>query len=104
MNLANFRFLGRSGLIVSPLAPGTMSFGTPRRGSSADASRTIFEACTTARVSFIDTADSYPGSTSEELVGRFVADGSRRDELVLATRFGFNAQKGNPNAGRGGAA
>ncbi|OWP63778.1 aldo/keto reductase [Hymenobacter amundsenii] len=102
MNLANFRSLGRSGLIVSPLALGTMTFGTPRWGATPDVSRAIFDAYTAAGGNFIDTADIYSGGTSEELVGRFVADGSRRDELVLATKFGFNAQKGNPNAGGNG--
>lgn len=102
MSLTNFRTLGRSGLVVSPLALGTMTFGTPRWGASEAASRDIFNAYTAAGGNFIDTADVYAGGMSEELVGRFVADGSRRDELVLATKFGFNAQKGNPNAGGNG--
>ena len=79
-----------------------MTFGTPRWGASPDVSGQIFNAYTAAGGNFIDTADIYSGGTSEELVGRFVADGSRRDELVLATKFGFNAQKGNPNAGGNG--
>ena len=102
MSLTNFCTLGHSGLVVSPLALGTMTFGTPRWGASEAASRDIFNAYTTAGGNFIDTADVYSGGMSEELVGRFVADGSRRDELVLATKFGFNAQKGNPNAGGNG--
>ena len=102
MQPTDFRSLGRSGLIVSPLALGTMTFGTPRWGASKEASREIFDAYTAAGGNFIDTADVYSGGTSEELVGRFVAEGARRDELVLATKFGFNAQKGNPNAGGNG--
>ncbi|MBT9392093.1 aldo/keto reductase [Hymenobacter sp. NST-14] len=102
MSLTNFRTLGRSGLVVSPLALGTMTFGTPRWGASEAAARDIFNAYTSAGGNFIDTADVYAGGRSEELVGRFVAEGARRDELVLATKFGFNAQKGNPNAGGNG--
>ena len=102
MSLTNFRTLGRSGLIVSPLCLGTMTFGTPRWGASEEVSRDIFNAYTAAGGNFIDTADVYSGGTSEELVGRFVAEGSRRDALVLATKFGFNAQRGNPNAGGNG--
>ena len=102
MSLTDFRSLGRSGLIVSPLCLGTMTFGTPRWGASEDVSRAIFNAYTEAGGNFIDTADVYSGGTSEELVGRFVAEGSRRDALVLATKFGFNAQRGNPNAGGNG--
>jgi aryl-alcohol dehydrogenase-like predicted oxidoreductase len=48
---------------------------------------------------FIDTADGYAMGKSEELLGRFVAEGKLRDKLVIATKFTFNAQPGNPNAG-----
>jgi len=102
MSLTNFRTLGRSGLVVSPLSLGTMTFGTPRWGSPDGVSKTIFDAYVDAGGNFIDTADVYAGGRSEELVGSYIADRSLRDQLVLATKFGFNAQPGNPNAGGNG--
>ena len=51
---------------------------------------------------FIDTADVYSGGRSETLVGQFIAERDLRDQVVLATKFGFNAQKGNPHAGGNG--
>lgn len=102
MPLTNFRTLGRSGLIVSPLALGTMTFGTPRWGSPDDVSASIFNKYVDAGGNFIDTADVYSGGLSEELVGQYIADRSLRDKVVLATKFGFNGEKGNPHAGGNG--
>ena len=102
MNLTDYRTLGRSGLIVSPLALGTMTFGNPGWGSSDDVSRQIFDAYLEAGGNFIDTADVYSGGRSEELVGQFIADRGARDRVVLATKFGFNAERGNPHAGGNG--
>ena len=102
MSLTNFRSLGRSGLIVSPLALGTMTFGTPRWGSSDAESQAIFNDYIEAGGNFIDTADVYSGGRSEELVGQYVADRNLRDRVVLATKFGFNREPGNPHAGGNG--
>lgn len=102
MNLTDFRTLGRSGLVVSPLALGTMTFGTQRWGSPDDVSQAVFNAYVDAGGNFIDTADVYAGGRSEELVGGYLAERKLRDRLVLATKFGFNAEKGNPNAGGNG--
>jgi aryl-alcohol dehydrogenase-like predicted oxidoreductase len=102
MNLTNFRTLGRSGLIVSPITLGTMTFGTPHWGSPDDVSASIFNEYIDAGGNFIDTADVYSGGRSEELVGQYLADRNLRDRVVLATKFGFNAEKGNPNAGGNG--
>lgn len=102
MNLTSFRTLGRSGLLVSPLALGTMTFGTPRWGSPDEVSAAIFNQYVAAGGNFIDTADVYSGGRSEELVGSYIADRRLRDQLVLATKFGFNAQPGNPHAGGNG--
>jgi aryl-alcohol dehydrogenase-like predicted oxidoreductase len=102
MNLTDFRTLGRSGLVVSPLALGTMTFGTPRWGSTDDVSESIFQAYVEAGGNFIDTADVYAKGRSEELVGSYVASRGLRDQLVLATKFGFNTQPGNPHAGGNG--
>src|SRR5439155_17749249 len=51
---------------------------------------------------FVDTADAYTGGKSEELVGKFIADRSLRDRVVLATKFTFNTDPGNPNGGGNG--
>lgn len=99
MSLSDFRTLGRSGLVVSPLALGTMTFGTPRWGSADEVSEAIFNAYAEAGGNFIDTADVYAKGRSEELVGEYVAKRHLRDQLVLATKFGFSAQPGNPHAG-----
>jgi aryl-alcohol dehydrogenase-like predicted oxidoreductase len=102
MSLTDFRTLGRSGLVVSPLSLGTMTFGTPRWGSADEVSQAIFTTYVEAGGNFIDTADVYAGGRSEELVGQYVAERGLRDQLVLATKFGFNGQAGNPNAGGNG--
>lgn len=91
MTLTHYRTLGRSGLVVSPLALGTMTFGTGRWGADEDASRAVFRAYLEAGGNFVDTADIYAGGTSEEMVGRFIAETGARDQMVLATKFGFNA-------------
>ncbi len=110
---ANYRTLGRSGLVVSPLALGTMTFGPGGWNADDAAARAIFDAYREAGGNFIDTADIYAGGGSEELVGRFIKETGSRDEIVLATKFGFNASAnpmaaaqagaGNPNAGGAGA-
>ncbi len=102
MSLTNFRTLGRSGLVVSPLALGTMTFGTARWGTAADVSADIFNAYVDAGGNFLDTADVYSGGRSEEMLGRFVAGRQLRDRLVLATKFGFNTAAGNPHGGGNG--
>ncbi len=102
MPLAAYRTLGRSGLIVSPAALGTMTFGNQAWGSDDAASRAVFDAYVDAGGNFIDTADVYSGGRSEALLGGYVADRSLRDRLVLATKFGFNAEPGNPHAGGSG--
>lgn len=102
MPLDHYRTLGRSGLAVSPLALGTMTFGTARWGSGEPESRDIFNAYVDAGGNFIDTADVYAGGKSEELVGSFIAERGLRDSVVLATKSGFALGKG-PHAGGNGA-
>lgn len=101
MLLTDFRTLGRSGLVVSPLALGTMTFGAPRWGTSDEVSQAIFNAYVDVGGNFVDTADIYSGGHCEELLGRFVADRHLRDQVVLATKFTWNATQ-NPNAGGSG--
>ena len=113
MSLRKFRTLGRSGLVVSPLALGTMTFGPGAWGADEATSRAIFDAYRSAGGNFVDTADIYSGGESERLVGRFIKETGTRDDVVLATKFAFNlsasplsraqAGGGNPNAGGAGA-
>lgn len=113
MSLTDFRTLGRSGLVVSPLALGTMTFGQGEWGADETMARAIFDAYRDAGGNFVDTADIYAGGISERLVGKFIAETNARDAIVLATKFGFNgsaspltqtqAGGGNPNAGGAGA-
>ncbi|WP_199341618.1 MULTISPECIES: aldo/keto reductase [Nostocales] len=81
MSLTAFRTLGHSGLIVSPLTLGTMTFGTPRWGAPDEVSESIFHAYVDAGGNFIDTADVYAKGRSEELIGSYITDRSLRDQL-----------------------
>ena len=103
MKLDSYVTLGRSGLRVSPLCLGTMTFGTGD-GWSADAekSRAMFDIYMDRGGNFIDTADGYTAGESERLLGKFIADSKSRDKVVLATKFTFSGEKGNPNAGGNG--
>ena len=111
MTLDRYRALGRSGLVVSPLCLGTMTFGPGDWGVDEGGARAIFDAYRAAGGNFVDTADIYSGGASEEIVGRFLRETGARDEIVLATKFGFNASAsplaartggGNPHAGGAG--
>jgi aryl-alcohol dehydrogenase-like predicted oxidoreductase len=102
MDLTHYRTLGRSGLAVSPLALGTMTFGTARWGLDEAGSRAVFDAYVERGGNFVDTADVYAGGASETMVGRFVSERGLRDRIVLATKAGFAAGNG-PHAGGCGA-
>ncbi len=101
MTLTNYRTLGRSGLVVSPLALGTMTFGTARWGSDEAASAAVFHAYVEAGGNFVDTADVYAGGRSEEILGRFIAERNLRDKIVIATKAGFAAGQGVHAGGNG---
>lgn len=103
MNLTHYRSLGRSGLLVSPLALGTMTFGAGRWGSDDRASRRVFDAYVDAGGNFVDTADIYAAGRSEEMLGGYMADAGARDRLVVATKSGFPRTPGLPTAGGNGA-
>ncbi len=96
--LDDYRLLGKSGVRVSPLCLGTMTFGDNWGwGADAQESRRQFDMYADKGGNFIDSADGYTDGTSETLVGEFVADD--RDRWVVATKFGFNNNHGDPNAG-----
>lgn len=101
MNLATLRPLGSSGLLVSPLALGTMTFGTPRWGMDEATSRAVFDRYVELGGNFVDTADVYSGGASEEMVGKFVVDTTVRERMVLATKSGFNSGNGPHEGGQG---
>ncbi len=100
--LTDYRTLGRSGLAVSPLALGTMTFGTARWGLDEASSRAVFDAYVEVGGNIIDTADVYAGGRSEEMLGGFIAERRLRERVVLATKSGFAAGSG-PQAGGNGA-
>ena len=103
MPLENYITLGRSGLRVSNLCLGTMTFGTDWGwGADEGTSATIFDRYVDAGGNFIDTADGYTNGKSEEICGNLIHERGLRDRIVLATKFTFNAQPGNPNAGGNG--
>ncbi|MDE2291495.1 MAG: aldo/keto reductase [Elusimicrobia bacterium] len=96
-----YALLGRTGLRVSPLCLGAMTFGTEWGwGSPAETARRILDMYLDAGGNFVDTADLYTNGKSEELLGEFLR--GRRDQVVLATKFTFNARPGDPNAGGNG--
>jgi aryl-alcohol dehydrogenase-like predicted oxidoreductase len=93
-----YRLLGHSGLRVSELCLGTMTFGEDWGwGSSKDESRAILDAFLEAGGNFIDTANLYTNGTSETLLGEFL--GTNRQRTVLATKYTLAWPGGNdPNA------
>ncbi len=96
--------LGRTGLKVSRLCLGCMSFGVPERGLSPwsldeERSRPFIARALELGINFFDTSNSYSEGTSEEILGRALGDFARRDELVIATKVYYPTRKG-PN-GRG---
>lgn len=98
MELDTYRLLGRSGLRVSPLSLGAMTFGTDWGwGADKDEARRIFDAYVDRGGNFIDTANQYTGGTSERLLGEFAA--GRRERLVLATKYTMATRPGDPNSG-----
>ena len=89
MSLTNYRALGRSGLVVSPLALGTMTFGN--HADEAAAVRILDKAFDNG-INFFDTAENYPvppdenwAGRTEEIVGRWMKT-KRRDEIIMATK------------------
>lgn len=92
----NYKLLGKSGLRVTELCLGTMTFGTEWGwGADYDTSKTIFEAYANAGGNFIDTANRYTEGSSERMVGDFVA--ADRDHFVVATKYTLHDRKGDPN-------
>ena len=101
--LNDYRLLGKTGLRVSPLSLGTMTFGEDWGwGASKESAKEIFQTFVEAGGNLIDTADLYTGGKSEEFIGEFTKEMNVRDHVVIATKFSYNTQPGNPNAGGNG--
>ena len=84
-------FFGNTGMQVSRICLGCMSYGEPDRGPhpwtlSEDESRPLIRQALEAGINFFDTANMYSAGSSEEIVGRALKDFARRDEIVLATK------------------
>ncbi len=91
-----YRLLGRSGLRVSELCLGTMTFGTEWGwGNDREGSKAVFDAYAEAGGNFLDTANRYTEGTSEKLVGEFIA--ADRHRWVVATKYTLFDRKGDPN-------
>jgi aryl-alcohol dehydrogenase-like predicted oxidoreductase len=112
LSLHDYTLLGTSGLRVSRLALGGMTFGKPWTGNSSTAElhwgmdqsavNEVLAAYVDAGGNFIDTADHYGGGASEEAIGKFINSHGLRNRLVVGTKFGFSGEDGNPNAGGAG--
>ena len=99
----NYKNLGNTGLKVSELCLGCMTFGVPERGDHPwtlpeEQSRALIRQAVDAGINYFDTANTYSDGTSEEIVGRALKDFIRRDEAVIATKVYFPMHQG-PNGG-----
>jgi 1-deoxyxylulose-5-phosphate synthase len=96
--------LGRTGLDVSPVAIGTMTYGEPHRGHPVwsldeEASRPLIRHALEAGINVFDTANMYSYGSSEEILGRALKDYARRDEVVITTKVRHTMRPGSPNSG-----
>ena len=92
----NFKLLGKSGLRVSELALGTMTFGEEWGwGALKEESKKVFDAFANAGGNFIDTANRYTEGTSEKFVGEFI--NPDRDHFVVATKYTLHTRRDDPN-------
>jgi aryl-alcohol dehydrogenase-like predicted oxidoreductase len=97
-SLDNYRLLGRSGLRVSPVTLGTMTFGQNWGwGADVGEARRIFDLYIDRGGNFVDTSVNYTEGASERILGEFIKD--KRDRIVLATKFTMAREPGNPNSG-----
>jgi aryl-alcohol dehydrogenase-like predicted oxidoreductase len=96
--MMRYKLLGRSGMRVSELALGTMTFGDAWGwGAPPEESRKIFDLFVDAGGNFVDTSCNYTNGQSEELVGEFTE--TDREHFVIATKYSLTARREDPNAG-----
>jgi 1-deoxyxylulose-5-phosphate synthase len=96
--------LGQTGLEVSRIALGCMTYGDPARGNhpwtlDEDASRPLIRRAVEAGITFFDTANVYSDGSSEEIVGRALGEMTRREEVVIATKVHGRMRPGPNGAG-----
>ncbi|HEY3458656.1 MAG TPA: aldo/keto reductase [Bryobacteraceae bacterium] len=96
--------LGKTGLDISRLCLGCMTYGIPGRGThpwtlDEEASRPFLRRALDLGINFFDTANTYSDGTSEEIVGRALRDFAKRDEIVVATKVFFPWRKGPNGSG-----
>jgi aryl-alcohol dehydrogenase-like predicted oxidoreductase len=96
----NYVKLGHTGLDVSPICLGCMSYGEPGRGTHPwtlpeEQSRPFIKKAVELGINFFDTANSYSDGSSEEIVGRALKEYARRDEIVVATKVFFGSARPN---------
>jgi len=96
--------LGSTGLDISPICLGCMSYGVPDRGThpwtlDEDAARPFIRQALEAGINFFDTANVYSDGTSEEILGRALKEYANRDEVVVATKVHGRMRKGPNGAG-----
>ena len=96
--------LGKTGLKVSRLCLGCMTYGVPERGGHSwtmpeEQSRPLIKQAIDLGINFLDTANNYSDGTSEEFVGRAVKDFGKRDDFVIATKGYFGIGSGKNAAG-----
>ncbi|WP_394425699.1 aldo/keto reductase [Streptomyces sp. SGAir0957] len=96
--------LGRTGLDVSPIAIGAMTYGEPDRGHPVwsldeESSRPLIKHALEAGINFFDTANMYSYGSSEEILGRALKDFARRDDVVITTKVRHDMRPGSPNGG-----
>jgi aryl-alcohol dehydrogenase-like predicted oxidoreductase len=104
--LNHYRLLGNSGLRVSPISLGTMTFGTDWGfGADQTESQKIFDLYADRGGNFIDTANVYTNGSSESFLGQMIEKrrdsllGTLRERFVLSTKYSLNTDPTNPNAG-----
>ena len=96
--MMRYKLLGNSGLRVSELCLGALTFGEDWGwGASREESERVFHAYVERGGNFIDTANKYNNGTSEVLTGEFIA--GDRHRYVLATKFALSMHQGDPNSG-----
>src|SRR4051812_32389508 len=94
--------LGTTGLEVSPICLGLMTYGDPARGNHSwtlpeDQARPFYVKAVEAGINFFDTADAYSDGSSEEITGRALRELIPREDLVLATKVYNPMRPGRPN-------
>src|SRR5215813_4707750 len=96
--IMKYNLLGKSGLRVSEICLGTMTFGEEWGwGSPKDESRKVLNRFVDSGGNFVDTASNYTTGTSEKYLGEFIS--GDRDRYVIATKYTSNIRAGDPNAG-----